>query len=83
VGMRDRIRNLEKKHKVNEYAAVLIVDSEEAAEENKHLIGPDTVVIIDDIPGMRVVSSEEAAQVSRLSEAELKKGIEFYGSIEE
>jgi len=49
MGLKDRIRKIEKENKISKYIPVLFLDSEEHLEEYRHLVGPETVVIIDDI----------------------------------
>lgn len=47
--MKTKIKAIEKQKRANDYLPVLFLDSENDLEENRHLIGPKTVVIIDDI----------------------------------
>lgn len=49
MGLIDRVKKIEKNHKVSQYIPVLILDDEEELDSCKHLVGPYTVVIIDDI----------------------------------
>ncbi|WP_019244571.1 MULTISPECIES: hypothetical protein [Bacillus] len=44
-----RLKNLEKTKINSSYLPVFFTDNRKAIEEYKHLIGPKTVVIIDDI----------------------------------
>jgi hypothetical protein len=46
----NRIKRLEKKLNVFKWLPVLFVKSEKEIDQQKHLIGKDTVIIIDDIP---------------------------------
>ncbi|MGG4156877.1 hypothetical protein [Delftia tsuruhatensis] len=44
-----RLEKIEKEMQFKFYIPVLILDSEDDLKENLHLIGPNTVVFIDDI----------------------------------
>jgi hypothetical protein len=48
--MKSRLTKIEQHKRVSQFLPVLFVDDEGSIEERKHLIGPNTVVIIDDIP---------------------------------
>jgi hypothetical protein len=47
--MKNKIKAIEKQNRVSKYLPVLFLDDETELENYKHLIGPETVVIIDDI----------------------------------
>jgi hypothetical protein len=47
--LKKRLENLERQHIGGQFAPVLILNPYEI-EGNRHLIGPNTVVIVDDIP---------------------------------
>lgn len=49
MGLNERLKKIEQRHTVSNYAPVLILNPDEI-EANRHLIGPNTVVIVDDIP---------------------------------
>jgi hypothetical protein len=47
--LKTKIEALEKRKKVSQYVPVLFLDGEDNIEEYKHLIGPETVVFIDNV----------------------------------
>jgi hypothetical protein len=48
--MKSKLSKIEKHKQSSRYLPVLFLDDEGSIDECRHLIGPDTVVIIDDIP---------------------------------
>jgi hypothetical protein len=48
--MKSKLSKIEKHKRISQFLPVLFVNDEGSIEECRHLIGPHTVVIIDDIP---------------------------------
>ncbi len=46
-----RLKRIEDKKTVSKFLPVLILDDEGEIKNCQHLIGPQTVIFIDDIPG--------------------------------
>lgn len=49
IGLKKRLEKVENSVQHKAYAPVLFVKSEEEIENKRHLIGPNTVVILDNI----------------------------------
>jgi len=54
-----RISHIEKSLMLSKYEGVIIVDQEDYEKMDKTRIGPDTVVIIDDIPKEEIEKKEQ------------------------
>jgi hypothetical protein len=48
--MKSKLTKIENHKRISQFLPVLFVYDEGSIEECKHLIGPNTVIIIDDIP---------------------------------